>query len=177
MLFQSASQCIITQVIGFCIISTLIAHFLHILGSIRPDTILQMRTCQLNHNKFRTLLGPHLYTWVKSSNVDSVLLKDKGTGRCWESNRAPQSESRGFTPIYHSTSTSLGTHNDGGRALTFLYKRTFVLWSWSLRPSWYLLQYIQHTLCADHKRRILCKTLITFDIRQQIYTWKVTICD
>ena len=37
-------------------------------GAFRPVAILQARTCQLKHNYCRIRPGPHLYTWVESSN-------------------------------------------------------------------------------------------------------------
>ena len=52
--------------------SALTVHFLYSLRSIPVST---QFTCQLNHNYFHILLGPHLYTWVERSNVDKVL--------CW----------------------------------------------------------------------------------------------
>ena len=41
-------------------------------GALWPVAILQAGTCQLNRNTICILLGPHLYTWVESSNVDKV---------------------------------------------------------------------------------------------------------
>ena len=64
-----AFQCIITPVIGFRINSALTVHFLHSLGSIpasRHITGTHMPTTA------RILPGPHLYTWVESSNVDKL---------------------------------------------------------------------------------------------------------
>ena len=58
---QSASQCIITPVIGFRINSTLRVHFLHSLGSIPASRhFTGEHKCQLNHNIVRILPGPHL---------------------------------------------------------------------------------------------------------------------
>ena len=58
-------------------------------GAFRPVAILQARICQLNHNNVCILTGPHLYTWVKSSNVDYVSCwRTKVLGDGWNRTRA-----------------------------------------------------------------------------------------
>ena len=48
------------------------------------------------------LPGPHLYTWVESSNVDKLpCWRTKVPRRWWDSNPGSQRESRVNTPIYH----------------------------------------------------------------------------
>ena len=48
------------------------------------------------------LPGPHLYTWVESSNVDKLRCwRTKVPRRWWDSNTGSQRESRVNTPIYH----------------------------------------------------------------------------
>ena len=51
--------------------------------------------------------GPHLYTWVASSNVDKLpCWRTKVPRRWWDSNPGFQRESRVNTPLYHDTSTN-----------------------------------------------------------------------
>ena len=53
------------------------------------------------------LPGPHLYTWVESSNVDKLpCWRTKVPRQWWDSNPGSQRESRVNTSIYHGTSTS-----------------------------------------------------------------------
>ena len=101
---QSALQCIITPVTGFIINPALIMHLLNSLGSILARR--HFRGAHMPHqatNNVRILLGTHLYTWVKSSNVDKV--------SCWRTKMCqaltgiePATlfiQSQGFNPIYH----------------------------------------------------------------------------
>ena len=70
-------------------------------GAFRPVAILQVCTCQLNHNIFRILPGPHLYLWVESSNVDKE--------SCWRTKVPGESIAMAtFTPMQGFT--TFGPH-------------------------------------------------------------------
>ena len=71
-LLRSKHFTIITPVIGFRINSALRVHFLHSMGSIPASRHLTGAHTPTHHNTVRILPGPHLYTWVESSNVDKV---------------------------------------------------------------------------------------------------------
>ena len=106
---ESASQCIITPVIGFRHNSALRVHFLHSLGSIPASRPFYRRAqCQLNHNSVRILPGPHLTPGSRAAMWIKCLAEGQKYRATVEySNLDSQRESRAVTPLYHGTSTLL----------------------------------------------------------------------
>ena len=68
--------------------------------------------CQLNHNIVRILPGPHLTTWVESSNVDKV--------SCWRTKvyRATVGFEPGLSTRESSGHTTIPRHLRAGRETT-----------------------------------------------------------
>ena len=149
---QSASQCIITPVIGFRINSALRVHFLHSLGSIPASRhILQARTMptQLQYN-----------TWVESSNVDKVSCwRTKVPGdSAWDSNPGSQRESRAVTPLYHGTSSS------------FIYQNNASMWTYTA----FIWKFDRHVL---NWKKTVCAPCIQFIFHRchGCVTWLCTL--
>ena len=119
---QSASQCIITPVIGFRHNSALRVHFLHSLGSIPAS---RRFTGAHNANSTTITFASYrvpIYTpgWRAAMWIKGLAEGQKVPGIDGNRTRNPLIQSQGFNPIYHGTFTII-YYNTGNHVFRLEY--------------------------------------------------------
>ena len=113
-------------------------------GVFWPVTILQECTCQLTHNNVCILPGPHLiYTWVESSNVDTV-----------------STEGQKYQAMVGIEPVALLFSKDNLGLLFFLNRKVFKLSQYS-----HVRSHLQKEFHGDLECSHMCHTTFKFSLR------------